>query len=477
MPGPQVSPPPTATASAVRWGQAALAGALALALAVLLGVLRFAPAALPVLPAVVAGALGLGMLLRRPEWHLTAVIAGFVFVFQFEEGVSPTELAFGAYSTAYLAGWFGVALLGSRPIVQSWGDRALVGLLVYLTLSLLWTPLRGGDIAIALNQWRLLLILGFALPIRDVVARGEDGARRVLLAALFATMFVVARNFLLYLEAMQSAEALWQVVGNRATRPGERLILVSLLATFVFAVFEVRTVRARLALAALAGAQLGAVVAAQGRTAWLALILGLGAMVLLLGGRERLRLIAVVGGGAAAAAVLAWLVLGDVFGLFLVQIGERASSIGTAGTQDVSLINRFREWRTVWEVSLQSPVFGTGFGVPYRFYSVIYGATEVKHFVHSAYLSFFYRHGAVGIVLMAVALVGAFGKSVRIARRARSRFDHAVGLACASASVAFALAISTEPALTTAEGPYVLALLMGLAGGTWERQRAARGAD
>lgn len=453
-----------------RLGQVGLASTFALVLALVGWGVTKGPEVLLVLAALALMGFGAMGFVGRPLLRLGAVLAGFVLVLNYTEGIQLSEAAFGVCYVGYLAGWF---LFRDRahPLLRTRTDLFALGFLLYLTASLALLPFTGGGTVTALNQWRVMLVLAFFFPIRDAIARDDRAVVVIAAVFVFVALFVVGRNFMRYLAGFQSVSALWEILLNRV-RQGERVVMVSMLGS-ILALLTVDLRRwVRAGLLGIIGLQAVALLLGQSRATWLATLLGLGLVTLALPGRQRLRLLLASVGILALAYGLASLFIGDLVSFLVAQYQHRASTIGTAATSDPSLVNRFYEWRTVLEYIRERPVFGYGFGVPYRFYSLLYEGTEVKYFSHSTYLTQLYRHGIVGLGL----LVGLVGSSIvggyRIARHPdRTALEGAIGLGAAIGLLAVALAGTMESVLSVTDGVYVLAIPLGVIAGIRERLR------
>jgi O-antigen ligase len=149
---------------------------------------------------------------------------------------------------------------------------------------------------------------------------------------------------------------------------------------------------------------------------------------------------------------------------------HRVSTIGSASTEDVSLLNRFGEWSAAWERILQSPIIGHGFGVKFYFFDLTREVTTVKSHIHNTYLGILYRHGLIGLVLFLGFYIRGAWFSYRLARMTNEwAFAKQVGLISISCMTALALAASTEDLLIADEGALIIAFPAALVSGLWQR--------
>ena len=475
--GPERSAPETALSLAMERG---LALALALGLLGALAVGALWPPLVWALPLLLVGGAALLFLWRRPVYHLMAVLLGFLVVFDYSEGIQIHEFAFGIYYLGYLAGWLAYHTFVCRTrYVQGPIDAAVVAYLVLATASLALLPFFGNNPVEALSQWTGVAVLGYYFPIKQAAARSSRALALLLLAFGVLVVVVTARNFLLYYEALQSAEALWQIMQNRA-RTNERQIMVGLIGGLVFLLYYARSWPAKGALIAFCFALTGGVIAGQSRAVWVAMLLALGVMLMLMERQQRVRLVAIVGVSATVLVVIGFAVFSSVFEVILSGLATRLTSLGTAATQDISLVNRFYEWEAVLKRAVQSPIFGLGLGAEYRHFNIIYDATQVKHYVHNTYIGILYRHGILGLALFLLFFGGSFVQGARTTLALRGSkpdaFAFAAALTCTAALPALALALMTEGTMINADGVFILtypiAILAGLRQRSWGEREA-----
>jgi O-antigen ligase len=435
-----------------------------------LGMAWVVPEALPFLPLVPLAALAFAALTRRPLLHLCVALGGLVLVFDYREGLQLSEVVGTAYYVSYLAGWFlyHVALERER-LLREPVDYAVALLLVFVTASVGLTLVFGGNLFDALNGWRRFIILAFYFPVKTAIVRDPRALRALLLTFALVVLVVAVRNLFTYYTALQSADALWQIMTNRMRR-NERLLMMGFLGALLFLLYYARTRTGQFLLFLLSVMMLSGVVAGLSRALWVSAALGIAVAFFLVGRADKLRLITFVSAGTGLLILAAMIFLDDFFGLVVEGLSARFATLETATSRDISLINRFYEWRTAWEYIVQNPIVGYGFGVPYRFYSAIYYVTESKTFVHNSYLSLLYRHGLIGLSLFGFVAIVTFVRSVRLALRPTSRLAYAVALACAAAFPALALAATTEDIFFPADGMFSVTFPVAVIAALWERE-------
>lgn len=445
-----------------RWGHRLLGVGLAGGLAATLALAWLDPLYAIIVPASIVGCVGIGFLIRYPTLNLSVVLCGFVLVFNYEPGLTPSEVVFGLYYMTYLACWFGYRLfLSGAPFIRDAVDVAVVAFLVFITLGLFVTAVFGGDAWVAINEWRAVLVLAFYFPVKEMCVRDPRLMKVVLLAFSFVALIVVARTFWRYYSALQDVEALYEIMNNRS-RTGERLVMMGFLGATVFFLYYARTRLLQVTLLSFVSILLAGIVVGQSRTIWLAVSVSLMLMFILVSPREKLRALFFVSAGTLMLAGAAAILLDNFFSIVLAGLGSRASTIGNAASQDLSLINRFYEWRAVLEAAKASPILGHGFGVEFHFFNVIYFITEHKTFVHNGYLGILYRHGLVGVGLVGFIAVVSFVRGLQLVGTSHGRLEHAVALTCVVILPGLAVAMLTEDVLLPADGVYGIMIPLAL---------------
>src|SRR5438093_933052 len=77
---------------------------------------------------------------------------------------------------------------------------------------------------------------------------------------------------------------------------------------------------------------------------------------------------------------------------------QRFLSTGKFST-DLSLLNRYSEWKSAWLGTLHAPILGNGFGSSFRYYQIISGFHQWSGYSHSSYLYILFKTGFIGGLL------------------------------------------------------------------------------
>ena len=468
-PSPQgvVVPAPEHARAVWRAGLAVLVVGFALALGVSFAAALLAPEWAWLFPAALLGGVAVAALPRRSETPLLLLLALFALVSGHSEGLEPQEVLFALAQFGYLAWWFWTrAVVFRAPLVRDAGDALMLAFLAYVPLSLGLTVLFRGEIATAATECLSLSLLGLYFPLREVLDKG-DGLRLVVALTLAFGAVATVRVLGSVRAALSDAEYAWQVAQGRVPMNETLLYSASLLTLCLSALAD----RWRVRLLLLMGFTLFTLglVMTQWRAYYIGWAVALGAVVAWGSGRVRWRVVQVGVLAGVVGSALAIAVLGETVIVAAVGIAERVLSIGTATSTDVSLLNRFLEYRAVWPRLMESPVFGHGPGVTFGFYDAIFKATWVKSYVHNTYLILWFKFGLIGLVSFLGVWAYSFATALRLSRTAPAALDRSVALFVAAALGGLAVSSLVSVALVTDDTAYNFAVLFALSAGLRSR--------
>ncbi|HYM20932.1 MAG TPA: O-antigen ligase family protein [Candidatus Kapabacteria bacterium] len=87
-----------------------------------------------------------------------------------------------------------------------------------------------------------------------------------------------------------------------------------------------------------------------------------------------------------------------------------SSQVGT----DISLVNRYIEWRSVLNQIGNAPITGLGFGGMYKLYGWIVGVTSLSGYTHNTYLGWMLKFGIIGFVFLSFSYLSIIFLGVRL---------------------------------------------------------------
>ena len=451
-----------------RFGITSILVGSGLLLALLLLLVWRDAAALPIFLAVVVAVPAFVLLFRRPFLNLCLLLSLSVVVSGHEEGFQVTEIIFGIYYMAYLGHWFATRLFiyRERLLVRA-EDKAI---LFFLILATLWIPLTflfGGAPKEMISEWTALLLMGFYFPVKEAFLRYRKGPIVLLAIFLWMGIYAAVAHIGLYQQALTSAEHAWQVVTERVSMNDTLLMVVSLVVAVLFLHAQKRWLKA--SLGGIFAAVFVGLILTQSRAIWVSFALGCFFILLASDRRQKKTLLWISAGGITIAGVMGLVFLPEYFDLVLFGLFDRFASLSTAFTTDLSLINRFHESAAVLAKIALNPIVGYGMGVSYHFFDITFQATIVRGFIHSGYLSLWYKFGILGIGLMMFFWFRCTWIGFRAFRISPQKTTAAVtGLAAAASLGAMMLSAHTSNPFYLGDTTLTFALLTGLAAGAHE---------
>ncbi|MEX0821208.1 MAG: O-antigen ligase family protein, partial [Rhodothermales bacterium] len=335
-------------------------------------------------------------------------------------------------------------------------------------------PLLGGDMQVAISEWLAITMLAFYFPIKEIcIRRGDRFPQKPLLMSLgFIALFIAFRNFWYYKRGLAEAEFLWEIATGRVVM-NEHVLLMAALVALTFLLYS----RKKLPTVGLLGvfAVLAAgVVIGQSRAVWISFLLGAAVIFFCVDRRKKVQILLLGLLGLAAIIGTGALLFDDFFTVIVAGLADRFFSLQTAVTEDLSLINRFIEMGAAWEHIRLNPIVGHGFGVPIKYYSLVYEWTHEASFIHNGPVGVWYRHGLIGLVLLSVFYIGSILAAFRLVRgEAVTRFDRTLAIAVLAAFAAESLVGNTENPFATSDKTLFIAALAGFVAASWHRARQA----
>ena len=421
-----------------------------------------------VLPTLVLVALGVA--LARPGATATFifVMVASLTLLAGDGFVGSLEILFGVGAMAYLAAWFARATMASDGVLRSATDVAaaawcVVGIGGGCALGVLF----GGDAYDFRADLQAALFFPFYFPVKEVVRKAPHGPRILLAVVIGLGLFAAVVNMLDLRSTLQSATKVYEIVDARA---GEGMMQVSAAILTAFALLaspRARTVQ--LAVLSVLAVLLVGLVVGKSRAYWVAVVLGVGALGVLLPGADRRRLVVALVVGAVGVGVVGVLLLGDQLALIGAGAIDRLLTLGS-GSRDLSLANRFVETQAALDRIVTNPVLGHGWGTQVTHYSLVSYGTMTWAFLHNGYVALWFKLGVWGLGLMVFAWLSTLARSVLTVRFRPLPPDEQALLAGVGASLTiFLLTAATSNPFSIMDQMLTVAILFGAANGVVQR--------
>lgn len=431
-----------------------------------------APAYLPIVPLSLAGILALTFAAKRGYSILYIILSGFVLIVGFKEGFQLEEFVYAVLYLSYLGYWFISRLFFYRdPVLQGSVEASLFLFLCYMTLSIGLLPVFHCKLDDFVGGWQALSMLAFFFPVREACLRDHHATRILWMILCFIALYIAIRNLLEYRTELSSAAHLWQIASGRVTE-NEHVLMLGGLGGLVLLLYASRW-HHRFPLAMLVLIFTAGVVIGQSRALWLSYLLGIAVLFFFTDRLRRLRLVFFLLASGVFLVGILTIFFSDFFTLIIAGLIDRFATLETATSKDISLLTRFSEMQAVWGEVIKNPIIGYGFGVPYRYFSLVYETTYEPTFIHNGYLSVLYRHGLIGFFLLFTPYIVSMYRSVQLFRFGYApQYARLVGLVGIAFLVAEALVGNSENPFANSDKPFIIGILWGMVAGNWERYRA-----
>lgn len=417
-------------------------------------------------PVILTALAAAAIMVAFPNVSLLAVIIGFVAIADNQAGFQAVELLYALLLYALLAHWYAVRILIRRDsIVHTPEDLALLLFLCLLPCSLVLTAAFGGSFRTAVSEMFSLSLLALYFPVRDLIAKRENGPKLVTLTVLALGILVAIRNSYEFAMDFSGATQAWQIADARVVTNDGLMMVCSLLA--VVLLVSVKTWPQRMLLASSFLLIFAGLIITKSRGYWMAFALGYAAVFPIVGWQLRRRLVLASVTGLGLLALVGYLFLGPFMSLILEGLGGRIVSIGTALNNDLSLVNRFKEAGTVLQHIALNPIAGVGMGVSYQFYDIVHQATDYDSLVHNGYVGLWYKFGILGLGLLVFFWMALIRRGIQTYRQSRFHWARIAGLCGAAPLIAFTLSTISSTPFYLKDSLFIFSLMAGLSGGAW----------
>jgi|GEM_PF-1184741 len=329
-------------------------------------------------------------------------------------------------------------------------------LLAWAAICLFIGIASGNEVKKSMIEWRPLLYLSiFYLTV--FLVRDEQTLVLVIKSFVIAYLATFALGFAIFVQGRKAIEyfTMGQIDPGQSILPRFTFVSSDLVLTLLFMsiglIIFLRDQRYKIFLVMLSALLVVNLLLIQARTQILALFVGMTPIMILAPGLKRIKLIAAGFAGAMFMAVV-------IFSLAQTESGqkkiidpilERFSGIYKQQTDvDQSLERRRMESEAIWPGIFKHPVIGNGFGSKWS--SDPRWVTVYKHdptYIHSSWLYFLFKMGAVGTILMLLLMFRASALALSIVRDPRKPFFRGIALGILATMPTFVFTGILQPTL------------------------------
>ena len=280
---------------------------------------------------------------------------------------------------------------------------------------------------------------------------------------------VAVLNVFNYASDLAAATTLLHIAGSRVVE-NDCLLMVGAMMSMVLLVYARGPVPLLFSAGALALTFSGLIMT-QSRGFWLAFLLGTLALVILVRTPERIKIL--VTGSIVSLLILGvgYILLGPFLNVILEGIFERFGTISTAFTQDISLINRFRETNTVLEKIYRESSDWLWTGGLFICFMILSIRQRIQiHSYTTAMLGLWYKYGLWGLGLVLHFWYSTMKLGLRAFRSDMTDYWTCLaGLAGTVPLIALTVSALTQNPFFLKNYLFVIAIAAGLSTGAGQR--------
>ncbi len=458
------------------WGTAALALLAAAGLAASFGLAVVAPGAILVVPVAIVATVGGVALLRSGPWAAGGAIVMSLLLSGVADDVPAGKILFGLYLATFAATWYVPRWAAGERMVVSRTDVAAAALIVFgAGFGLVLGLLMGNPAGEIVGQYQAFIPILLYFPLKETCARERLGPEIVAGALVVLGIAAAAENAVMTRAALQDATKLYEIIDVRSAY-GELMLMASTV-TVAGLLMSTRGVRRFAPLLLVFGIVVAGLILSKSRGFWVAALFALGVLFVVARSDQRARLVGFGLAGFGLFVGAAFALVPQYAMLLGTGIAKRFLSLSTAGSADLSLLNRFAENAGIRQAIAQSPILGHGWGATYSYHSLLVQGTRVWGFTHNAYFGLWLKVGLWGLGLALAVWVGSAIAGLTALRDLRLTPRHrALAGAAGAALVGVSLVAYTSSPFELADQMTVLTTLWALAQGTAQRVRYVAGA-
>jgi O-antigen ligase len=219
-------------------------------------------------------------------------------------------------------------------------------------------------------------------------------------AVLLIIILVCIRNFVNYRQIIIQATMAWELELARSA-VNEIVILMGCVVALVLFSYA-KTLTMRISWGVMLTFLMLGLILTQSRGFWVTFALSTAVFLYFADTKERVFAISLISAIFIGVALVVLIFFYDLLEIIIYGFQTRILSLLEAG-QDVSLMERVVESRTVMKEVVENPIAGHGLGAQYIRHNMLFGNVyKPAHYIHNGYIFLWYKFGIFGLILMPV---------------------------------------------------------------------------
>ncbi|MBI1807849.1 MAG: O-antigen ligase family protein [Ignavibacteria bacterium] len=415
----------------------------------------------PLLPAALVAIIFGFWSIQSPKVWVVTVILFHILILPKSEGITVWEILFGLYFLGGTGVWFVRKFLRRGKIILSRADTCLIVFFSLVLLSIIPGLLNHATI---LKWFREMITFSAYLayfPLREALS-DKRTLPLVGIGFLILALSIGWQNLTNYRHAATSAIYAWQLLSGRQTA-NEPLFMASILVGVPMFLYA-KSLKSRLFLLMLIAFFMIALVLTFSRGYWIGAILGMVVLLLMMNGKDRIRMV-------VTTAILGILAVGimtlffssqssTIFKTIVGRLGSNSLSVAS----DISLYTRLAETRAVFDLITHNPLVGYGLGFLFRFYNPADRVTVETWYVHNGYLFLWLKLGLFGLMAFLFAYVTMIRDGYRMTKAQKNEFSGYLLSGLLSVLVAMLAVSITSPQFITRDSILIIILCWAMIG-------------
>lgn len=341
-------------------------------------------------------------------WIYSVVLISGVFSSTTGGGVSALDVIFSIYLNIFLYLWIiWQVMVKKEKLIQSKTEWFFLAFFVLTTLTLINVIQEKTVFFEWIREFSLLSLMLLYFPMKKYITSHKEV---VILLILFAITLLFSDLLQFYIYKQILSNITYAYEAGSTIRNNTYMYVIGTTFSCIFIFYQKET-KYRILLTVIMILTLGALTSTFARIFWAAAFVNIITIFLLLNLKEKIRFFSYFVISIVLAYLIASIFFGDIFKFVIFALESRFEST-SQGTEDISAISRFEEWKVVIERIKESPFIGNGFGAVFTFRNPITGKMGYSSVIHNSFLHFFFRIG-IPLTLMFFGLFGVmFVKSI-----------------------------------------------------------------
>lgn len=355
----------------------------------------------------------------KGSFILLYLLLGITFL-ENNEGIELIEIPF-YIASLLLAGFVLLEIITGKIQIETALDKFFLLLIFLLPYGIILGIINGGSVYKALGEATNFFGILAYFPLRKHL--NEKTFRRIVFYIICIFIFyVLVRNLIYYREIITQAVLPWQA--EKARVAANEFILVMGACFFMSFAALSKSLLQQLLHTGLFVLMIGGLILTQSRGYWLAFIFGALLIFWVIERKGKIKILLTFMLLSSATILIATLFFNDLFLTVTNALSARFQTLGS-GKLDISLLERFLESQTVFELISVNPIAGYGMGYTFTKKILFFDHFIETSYIHNGYLATWFKFGIVGLITIVSIWILSIRDGIKL-YRSTSKITHKV---------------------------------------------------